>query len=112
MDHRSNPLALASRLMGRLKKVAWLTVTMSLALLLPTMAKAQGLGAAGLSNFPFDTEQVAYVNVAEHRASHNYYAIHQQLFDRELDVFEMFTRRAGTDGEKDVDEILLSWRGG
>ena len=112
MDHRSNPLALASRLTGRLKKVAWLTVTMSLALLLPAMAKAQGLGAAGLSNFPSDTEQVAYVNVAELRSSPNYYAIHRQLFDRRMDEFEMFMRGAGTDGEKDVDEILLGWRGG
>jgi len=83
-----------------------------LGLLIPSLASAQELGATGLRDFPADTQQVAYVNMAELRSSPNYFAIHRQLFDRRMDEFEMFLRQIGTDAEKDVDEILLGWRGG
>jgi len=83
-----------------------------LILLFPSLANAQELGETGLRDFPPDTQQVAYLNMAELRSSPNYFAIHRQLFDRRMDEFEMFLRQVGTDGEKDVDEILLGWRGG
>lgn len=97
------------RMETRLGVLPILTV---LALSTPSLAHAQGLGGTGLANFPSDTQQIAYVNVAGLRASPNYYAIHRQLFDRRMDEFEMFMRQIGTDAEKDVDEILLGWRGG
>src|SRR5437016_2357362 len=83
-----------------------------LVLLIPSLANAQELGATGLRDFPADTQQIAYLNMAELRSSPNYFAIHRQLFDHRMDEFEMFLRQIGTDAEKDVDEILLGWRGG
>jgi hypothetical protein len=105
-----NLLARVSGLVFTHDRPAKLTV-LGLALLLPSLAGAQELGAVGMSAFPSDTQQIAYINVAQLRASPNYYAIHRQLFDRRMDEFEMFMRQVGTDAEKDVDEILLGWRG-
>jgi hypothetical protein len=88
-----------------------LPILTALVLFNPCVARAQGLGGRGLASFPPDTQQIAYINTAQLRASPNYYAIHRQLFDRRMDEFEMFMRQVGTDAEKDVDEILLGWRG-
>ncbi len=57
-----------------------------------------------LPSFPADTQQFAYLNLAQLRSSPGYPHIRQLLLNRELRHFQDFLRSTGTDFEKDVDQ--------
>lgn len=77
----------------------------------PVALRAQGLGHDALSTFPADTQQIAYVNLAQLRSMPEYPQIRQRLLGRQLRDFQDFLRSAGTDPDKDMDEVALGWRG-
>jgi hypothetical protein len=80
-------------------------------LFFPTLLSAQGIARDALSSFPADTQQLAYVNLAQLRGLADYPQIRQRLLNRQLRDFEDFLRSMGVDPEEDVDEVVLGWRG-
>lgn len=80
-------------------------------LLMPTMARAQWLGREALSSFPADTQQIAYLNLAQLRSMAEYPQMRNYLLNRQFRDFQDFLRSLGIDSEKDVNEVILGWRG-
>jgi hypothetical protein len=80
-------------------------------LCLPGLLCAQQAARAGLASFPADTQQVAYANFAQLRSSPDYPQIRQHVLYQQLRAFQRFLRSVGVDLEKDVDELMLGWRG-
>lgn len=80
-------------------------------LLYPVFAPAQEVAHQALSTFPPDTQQVAYVNLAQLRSLPNYRQLRGILFSRQMTYFEQFLRSIGADPEKDVDAAIVGWRG-
>jgi hypothetical protein len=78
---------------------------------LPALLCAQQAARAGLASFPADTQQVAYSNFAQLRASPDYPQIRLHVLYQQLRGFQEFLRSVGVEPEKDVDEVLLGWRG-
>jgi hypothetical protein len=74
-------------------------------------AHAQGIAREALASFPADTQQVAYVNLAQLRSLAEYPQIRQYLLNRQFRDFQDFLRSMGVDSERDVDEVMLGWRG-
>jgi len=72
---------------------------------------AQQAARAGLACFPADTQQVAYLNLAQLRSSADYPQIRQHVLFQQLRAFQLFLHSVGVDLEKDVDEVMLGWRG-
>jgi hypothetical protein len=72
---------------------------------------AQQAARAGLASFPADTQQVAYSNFAQLRSSPDYPQIRQHVLYQQLHGFQLFLRSVGVDLEKDVDDLMLGWRG-
>ena len=81
------------------------------ALLFPAKIRGQGIARNALSSFPADTHQLVYTNLDQLRNSSQYPKIRQRLFGGQLGSFADFLRSAGADPEKDVDEVVLGWRG-
>ncbi len=79
--------------------------------LFPAPLRSESFTREALANFPADTEQLAYTNLAELRRAPNYAQLRQHLFTRQLREFEDFLRSMGTDPEKEVEEVVLGWRG-
>jgi hypothetical protein len=77
----------------------------------PGLLCAQEAARAGLASFPADTQQVAYSNFAQLRSSPDYPQIRQHVLYQQLRGFQEFLRSVGVDPEKDVDEVMLGWRG-
>jgi hypothetical protein len=77
----------------------------------PGLLCAQEAARAGLASFPADTQQVAYSNFAQLRSSPDYPQIRQHVLYQQLRGFQGFLRSMGVDPEKDVDEVMLGWRG-
>jgi len=88
-------------------KVMWGIVI----LLSPMLLRGEQLGEEALSSFPADTQQVAYSNLAQLRSSPDYPQIRERVLNRELRYFQDFLRMSGIDPDKDVDEVILGWRG-
>jgi hypothetical protein len=80
-------------------------------LLFAARLRGEGLAREALSSFPDDTVQFVYTNLAEVHASPAYPQIRQRLLSPQLRDFMDFLRSMGTDPEKDVDEVVLGWRG-
>lgn len=80
-------------------------------LFLPVLLSGQELARKALSTFPADTQQLTYSNLAQLHALPGYSQIHQKLLNRQLRDFEDFLRSMGIDPAKDVDEVVLGWRG-
>jgi hypothetical protein len=80
-------------------------------LTIPGLLCAQQAARAGLTSFPVDTQQVAYSNFAQLRSSPDYPQIRQHILYQQLRGFQEFLRSVGVDPEKDVDEVMLGWRG-
>jgi hypothetical protein len=80
-------------------------------LTIPALLCAQQASRASLTIFPADTQQVAYSNFAQLRSSSDYPQIRQHVLYPQLRGFQEFLRSLGVDPEKDVDEVLLGWRG-
>jgi len=72
---------------------------------------AQEAIRAGLSSFPADTQQVAYSNFAQLRSSSDYPQIRQHVLYQQLRGFQEFLRSVGVDPERDINEVMLGWRG-
>ena len=85
--------------------------TVCVLLFLPGLLCAQQVVRAGLASFPADTQQVAYLNLAQLRSSPDYPQIRQHVLYQQLRGFQLFLRSVGIDPEKDVDELILGWRG-
>ena len=81
------------------------------ALLFPTPLAADQLPGEALNTFPADTLQVAFTNLAALRSLSIYPQIRQRILNRQLHAFEEFLRPMGIDPEKDIDEVMLGWRG-
>jgi len=79
--------------------------------LFPAVLTGQGVARDALASFPADTQQLAYVNLAQLRSMPEYPQIRRRLLDRQLRDFQEFLRSTGTDPDKDVDEVVLGWRG-
>jgi hypothetical protein len=79
--------------------------------LFPAVLSGQGAARDALASFPADTQQLAYVNLAQLRSMPEYPQIRRRLLDRQLRDFQEFLRSMGTDPDKDVDEVVLGWRG-
>jgi hypothetical protein len=80
-------------------------------LIFPALLRGQWLPREALGSFPADTQQIAYLNLAQLRTLAEYPQIRQRVLDRRLRDFQDFLRSAGTDPEKDVDEVALGWHG-
>jgi len=85
--------------------------TVCVLLFLPGLLCAQQVVRAGLASFPADTQQVAYLNLAQLRSSPDYPQIRQHVLYQQFRGFQLFLRSVGIDPEKDVDELILGWRG-
>jgi hypothetical protein len=88
-------------------KVMWGIVI----LLSPMLLRGEQLGEEALSSFPADTQQVAYSNLEQLRLSPDYPQIRERVLNRQLRYFQDFLRMSGIDLDKDVDEVILGWRG-
>ncbi len=80
-------------------------------LLFPALLSGQAVAREALSSFPDDTQQLAYTNLAGLRSSPNYAKIRQRLLSPQLREFQNFLLSIGIDPEKDIDEVVLGWRG-
>ncbi|MBZ5515640.1 MAG: hypothetical protein LAN62_12525 [Acidobacteriia bacterium] len=85
-----------------------LLVAVSLA---PAQLHGQGVARDALASFPADTQQFAYLNLAQFRSMAEFPQIHRYLLNSQLRDFQDFLRSAGVDPMKDVDEVVLGWRG-
>jgi hypothetical protein len=79
--------------------------------LIPRPLAAEQLPAEALSTFPADTLQVAFTDLATLRSLPAYPQIRQRILNRQLHSFEDFLRPMGIEPEKDIDEVMLGWRG-
>jgi hypothetical protein len=77
----------------------------------PSLLNGQGLARQALSSFPADTQQLAYSNLAQLRSSPDYPRVRERLLNRQLRYFQDFVRWMGLDPDKDLDEVVLGWRG-
>lgn len=80
-------------------------------LLLPAPLAADQLPGEALNTFPADTLQVAFTNLATLRSLPVYQQIRQRILNRQLRAFEDFLRPMGIEPERDIDEVILGWRG-
>ena len=87
--------------------VAWLLG----AHLFPAPLAADQLPGEALTTFPADTVQVSFTNLADLRSLSVYPQIRQRTLNRQLHAFEEFLRPMGIDPDKDIDEVMLGWRG-
>jgi hypothetical protein len=74
-------------------------------------ARAQGAAQDGLAVFPADTQQFAYSNLSELRSNPQYPLIRDHLLSPELRSLEEFLVPAGINPEKDINDVVLGWRG-
>ncbi len=89
-----------------------LTIAVALgAVIFPARLPADQLPAQALTTFPADTLQVSYTDLATLRTLSVYPQIRERILNRQLRAFEDFLRPMGMDAEKDIDEIMLGWRG-
>ncbi len=78
---------------------------------LPATLCAQGLAREALACFPADTVQMTYANFADLRGLPEFPQLRRVLFIRPIQQFESFLQPFGADPEKDVNEVVLGWRG-
>jgi len=77
----------------------------------PLLLSGAQLGREALSSFPADTQQLVYSDLVRLRASPDYPQIQARILNRQLRSFQEFLRVSGLDPEKDLDEVVLGWRG-
>jgi hypothetical protein len=80
-------------------------------LLFPGFLAADQLTGEALNTFPADTLQVAFTDLAALHSLAVYPQIRQRILNHQLYAFEDFLRPMGIDPEKDIDEVMLGWRG-
>lgn len=94
-----------------LVKFTFLGVIFSAIVLFSAPLYGQYAGEDALATFPADTQQMSYTNLAELRAVPQYPLIHNYLLSAQLRNLETLLKSAGVDPEKDVNELVLGWRG-
>jgi hypothetical protein len=72
---------------------------------------AQEAARTGLAYFPADTQQIAYSSFAQLHSSADYPQIRRHVLHQQLHGFQEFLHSLGINPEKDVDEVMLGWRG-
>jgi len=75
------------------------------------LLSAQSAVRSGLAYFPADTQQIAYSSFSQLRSSPDYAQIRRHVLFQQLRGFQEFLHSLGIDPEKDVDEVVLGWRG-
>lgn len=101
----------ASNFRGARLQVAALLMGLATLFYFPAPATADQLPGEALNTFPADTLQVAFTNLATLRSLPVYPQIRQRMLNRQLRAFEDFLRPMGIEPEKDIDEVMLGWRG-
>jgi hypothetical protein len=97
---------------ARRRQTALLGLGLSVAfLLLPARLSGQAVVRDAMASFPTDTQQLAYMNLAQFRSMADYSLIRRYLLTSQLRDFQDFLRSVSIDPEKDVDEVVLGWRG-
>ncbi len=81
------------------------------AILFSAPLSADQLPGEALNTFPADTLQVAFTSLVDLRSLANYQQIQQRILSRQMHAFEEFLRPMGIDPDKDIDEVMLGWRG-
>ncbi len=76
----------------------------------PAQARAQAAEDA-LAIFPADTQQFAYTNLRELRDNPQFPLIEDRLLSPQLKSLEEFLVPVGINPQKDIDEVVLGWRG-
>ncbi|MCL5005170.1 MAG: hypothetical protein M1404_01445 [Acidobacteria bacterium] len=71
----------------------------------------QYAGEDALATFPADTQQMSYTNLQELRTVPQYPLIRARLLSPQLRNLETLLKTVGVDPEKDVNELVLGWRG-
>jgi hypothetical protein len=77
----------------------------------PALLVAEQLPQETLSTFPADTLQVAFTNLAELRSTSAYPQIRRRFLNQQLRAFQDFLRPLGIDPDRDLDEVMVGWRG-
>lgn len=72
---------------------------------------AQQLPATALASFPADTHQITYASLAQMRDLPNYSQIRDQVLSKPLAAFNAFLISMGINTDKDIDEVMLGFRG-
>jgi len=72
---------------------------------------AQEAARTGMAYFPADTQQIAYSSFVQLRSSQDYPQIRRHVLYQQLHGFQEFLQSLGINPEKDVDEVMLGWRG-
>jgi len=80
-------------------------------ILFPALLGDDQLPQEALNTFPADTLQVAFTSLSELRSSSAYPQIRDRIINRQLRAFQDFLRPMGIDLDKDVDEVMVGWRG-
>ncbi len=96
------------RVLGR--GVVW-SVAIAGALVFTLPLYGQYAGQDALATFPADTQQMAYTNLQQLRSIPQYPLIHARLLSPQLRALETLLKSAGLNPEKDVNELVLGWRG-
>jgi hypothetical protein len=92
-------------------RVTVLVVAVLGILCFPAPLAADQLPQEALATFPADTLQVAFTNLAELRSLPVYPQIRQRFLNQQLRAFQDFLRPIGVDPDRDVDEVMVGWRG-
>lgn len=71
----------------------------------------QDAGEDALASFPADTQQMSYTNLEELRSVPQYPLIQAHLMSPQLANLESLLKAAGIDPNKDVNQLVLGWRG-
>lgn len=88
-----------------------LFIVLFCAFLLASPLYGQYGGQDALASFPADTQQMTYTNLAELRSVPQYPLIEAHLLSPQLRRLETLLKAAGIDPDKDVNELVLGWRG-
>jgi len=86
-------------------------VALSVVLFFSAPLYGQYAGQDALASFPIDTQQMAYTNLADLRQVPQYPLIQAHLMSPQLRNLENLLKSAGVDPNKDVNELVLGWRG-
>jgi hypothetical protein len=95
-------------------RTTWITVLRFAVLgivCFPAPLVAEQLPQEALATFPADTLQVAFTNLAELRSTPAYPQIRQRFLNQQLRTFQELLRPLGIDPDRDLDEVMVGWRG-
>ncbi len=83
----------------------------ALGLLFPALLSGQSAARDALPTFPADTRQILYSNLAQLRALPDYSRLRPLIITQQLSSFEGILRAFRADPEKEIDEVVMGWRG-